>query len=141
MGLKEITVSILLIGLFSFALISFGLNMQLLNNAPVTLLNDSTINSSYGLLNNSYSQYQKEAQERYNASAQDNPQAGSDSILTFSIVNNARSFTTGIFTIFGIIMNLIINTLTINPIIIGVFSGLLIFIVILYTWRLFRGGE
>lgn len=141
MGLKELFVAIMLAGVFAIALINMQINFSSNNNSNNSLLQESVINDSYTSLNDSFSSFQSTAQENKNATDQEIASVGFNSILLFSALASARAITGSISTTFNTMVLIFQKYLGINAIIIGVFSGMLIFIMILYIWRTMRSGE
>lgn len=141
MGLKELMVSVLLAGIFAIALINLGVNFASNNNSDVSLLDEDVINKSYYNLEDSFEDFQSTAEANKNASDEEIASTGFNSIILFSALSSARAVTGSIATTYNVLKLIFIRYLGVPAIVIGVFSGMLIFIMILYIWKTMRSGD
>jgi len=141
MGLKELMIAVMLSGIFAIALINMGVNFASNNNSDVSLLNENVINRSYVNLEDSFESFQSTAESNKNASDEEIASTGFNSIILFSALSSARAITGSIATTFNVLKLIFVKYLGVPAIVIGVFSGMLIFIMVLYIWKTMRSGE
>lgn len=148
-GFKGIVIALLLAGVFAFSIISFGVQMQLDNDAGFTLLNNTRINSSYTSLGSDLNRTQSVYAEQSSDFSSDQPEEsrGGESILLISIV--------GVLNVVGKIPVLLYDSTlglafdvlfggssnTGFGIVFGIFGAILIISLVLYAWKVIRTGD
>lgn len=140
MGYKDMIISALLIGLFTFCFISF-IYQTSIDNDSSTLLKDQSLNRTFLALNSSLLSYQSIAQTQQNSSNSDSPTSNLGDIILYSIVGVGRTFTTMITGVYLIIFDSATENLGIPPIVFGVLTTIMIISIIFLMWRLFKSGS
>jgi len=142
MNMRSLIISALLIGLFMYAMISFGAQLAIDNEANQSILDHDSINDSFRGLDTQLGNAQDQAQsQRVGFEGENIEDERSDSLLFLSIVSAARVFTSMLINIYNLTFGLASETLGINPVIIGVFSAILLIVLLLMAWRLIKTGE
>lgn len=136
---KDIFVTFALVGLFVFAMLSFVYITQQDNNVDTILEND-LMNRTYQGLNTNLSAFRSDSQTQRENFESDVPTAGFGSLLIFSIVSAGKVFTGMIVAVFNLIVVLPATFLGISPIVMSVLSSILITLIVLGLWRLYKLG-
>lgn len=139
MGIQNYIVSSLLVGLciLSFMFWSYQISQD---NSARNIMGESSLNKSFVSLLSKMNQTQRTAQAQLNATSSENPIVAYGSLILFSITTAVRIFTGTVTGIYDTFATLISETLGINYIIIGVFNAIILIILILLGWRLYRSG-
>ena len=135
-------IGILLVGLFSFAAINFGLQMAVENNASVSLADDPFINQTYGDLSVGLNDSQRDisgTQQSFENNTQIS--SGGEDLNILSIPSILISITSAIRVIYNSTIGLIGNVLGIPNIVLNIILAILVFIGILAAWRVIKVGE
>lgn len=148
-GFKGIVIPLLLAGVFAFAMISFGVQMQLDNSASSTLLNNTRINSTYTSLitnlNDTQTVYQQQAEDF--SSDQPEESRGGESILLISIVGAWNVFSKAPVALYDITVGLAFDILFGGSeesgfgLVFGILAAILILSLVLFAWKLIRTGD
>lgn len=141
MDFKNLTIIMLLLGLFIFAIMSASIGLTSENNVNNTLMESESINSTFGNLQTQLETTQSTTNGTKSAFEQETPTLGTDSFLFSSIINAGKVFTTLISSIFNLTFGLISEVLGISPIILGVLSAILLLSIILLAWKLYKTGK
>jgi len=129
-----------LIGLLIFGLISFGYNFQQENDMVNTIRDDDRINKTYIDLNSSLSDFRNKAELRKGSFENESATESSGSLILFTITSAGKVFTGMITGVYNVLIVLPALILGIDPIIISVFTALLLVTLVLSLWRLYRQG-
>lgn len=144
---KGIIISFLLIGLFSVALISFGINFANENDAPINIQNDSRISNLYSGVNSSI-RVQSEAETTTSAFNEDD--TAGDNIITdliFSTIagvgKTIMSATNSIYdaTLEPLLKIIFPNSREVRAIVGTVLTSILLFTIVLLVWQLIKTGK
>jgi len=142
MNPKNLFISFVLIALFSFAIISFGINIESVNHGNQTIMQDQRINNTYGNIVNSLQSAQKNATNQQSVYNQDNPVIASNNLVLTSIVSIWKVFTGSIIGFYNITIGLVFESLfgsTFSAIFAGL-TTIFIVLLILMGWQLIRTG-
>jgi hypothetical protein len=135
MNFQNLIISMLLAGLFGFALIGF-IYQTSIDNDNYEIMKDSRLNKTFNSLNKTLNNYQNTAQSQINASSNEPLQLGSDNIILTFITGTYKLFTSVITQIFNTLTIFINDTLHINPIILGILSTIIILSIVLVIYKL-----
>lgn len=139
---KTIFVSLILAGLFLFCMISFGV-MTGQNNLPnQSIINDPRINDTYSKLYSNLTQLQTTAQDQRSNFEKENPTDSFGSLLFFSIVSFGRVIGSQMLSMWNVTFGFVFDVLlgiTFLPVLTAV-GGILLVVLVLYLWRLYRVG-
>lgn len=143
MSIKEITISLLIIGLFTVSLIGLIINFSRDNSTANDIMKNPAINKSFGGISERLNESSSDAEEQ----RQSLEKESSASIITAfefafrSILNAGTVFIKMTIGTFNIILIAVQETLQIPPIVTGTLLTILTITVILAAWRLYRAGE
>lgn len=143
MNFKSIVIGSLLTGLFIVALILFSVQFSIDNNTSTSLMNYEPINRSLVSINSTLSSSQSTA-ENASHSLQEESATPILTALGFffrSILNAGNVFMNVVIGLFGSIFSLAGETLGIPGIVIGVLTAIVLVMLILSAWRVYRAGE
>lgn len=145
-SLKSLVISVLLIGLFAFGLISFGYNLQVSNSASTNIMQSEVVNSTFGRLTTQTEGYQPESNTSATGFYSETPPEDVGDAINLrsiiSVVGGMHTLVTGTFTF---LIQMLMITLGIGgtsaKIIMGTFSAIIIFSLILLAWSVIRSGR
>lgn len=140
MAIKDFIIGVLIVSIFTFALISTGVNIGLYNDQANSLLNESLIRETYSNLNNSFKYSSDRFNETKNSFESDSPLVFGDSIILGSIVNSGKTATNVTFSMIIIVGNLVEKQLGIPPVIMAVIFAIITIVIVLLIWSLIRTG-
>lgn len=145
MEFKGLLITTLLIGLFLFAIISFGVNLSLDNNQNATILQNKAINKTFGQLGTNLSNSRSTAEGQKTATETEVPTAGSDSLLLLSIKSAIKVFSSTMTNIYNLTFGLIFETLGLSAgtgaVILGTMFAILAIVIVFLGWRVLKAGE
>ena len=144
MAFKNIIISFILMSVFAVALIFASVSFSASNGSSHSLVEDSVIgNASSSLsiyLNNSQNTAEAQAESLKKESSQ-NPVLTTLGFFFRSILNAGTTYIESIYLVSRVIFSTISNTLMINPMVTGAVTAILLVILVLGAWRLYRVGE
>jgi len=132
---KFIIASILILSLFSFMII-----MQSDNESEQKIINNPVFNESLSSLVKVTDSGTEQASKKYDVFNKEEPKAGFGSIVLFGIVSIGKTFSNIVFGVFGAVITLPLKVLGIPQTIVSLISTLLIIIVIVAVWLLYKLG-
>lgn len=141
-GTINVIVSLMLITLFSIAVIGFASNWGEDNNAAVSIIDDVQISNLYNNAQDNATEFRGDSQSTYSSIVNSSIEAGSQTTPTggqFAITTEGAVKTT-----FAIFLLTYINIFGGNPqfaIFVTVAGGLILFIIALYFWKTWRSGQ
>lgn len=140
--MKALTIvtSFMLVGLFLFAMINFGAQIVLDNNANNSIIDDPRINLTYSKLQGNLSDVSSDA-ETQKANFEKETPTLADSLLFTSIVGVGKAFTSTTSNMYNIIFLVVFDVLGFDPIILSVLGSILTIVIIFSMWRLYKAGE
>ncbi|KKL68884.1 hypothetical protein LCGC14_2120530 [marine sediment metagenome] len=137
---KGIAIASLLVGIFVFALLSFGNQIAIDNNVPNILLEEEQFNRTFRNLDSNLSEAIKDINASRGEFFKDIPIIGEITIILSSIVAVGRVFTVVVRNLYSLTLGLIAETLGISPIVMGILSSIILVSIILLIWRVYRSG-
>ena len=145
-GLKTLIISFLLVGLFMYALISFGTQFQTDMGANQTILNDtdSNLSGTYYDLNESLVGSQSTGESARESFESEEAKAEFGSLTFKSIVGIGKSFTGTMVTFFKIIFSSIKTIFGLSSsflAVISTLSAIFLVTIIFFAWRAYRAGS
>ena len=144
MSARNMIISFMIIGLFVFAMISFGIGIATLNDGT-SITEDKRINKSYGQYETQLKQVQSEAEEQRNKFDSESPTTSFGEILFSSIVGVGRTFTSSLVNFMDITFSLVFTTVFGRDPAFAVVTGTIIEIILLsivfLLWRVYKAGE
>jgi len=137
---SSLLVTFIVIGLFTFCLITWGYLIQTNNGATETIINDTIISSAYTKIQGNLSELQSTAQSQRESFEKDEASTGIGELIFGSIRGTAKVFTSSVISFIGIIGTLP-AILGVPSIVLGVITAIFIVLIILSIWRLVKIGE
>lgn len=145
LNLKGLLVGALLVGLFLYAMISFGYNLGVDNNANKTILDDPIMSDSFSELEDQLQSTQGVVEGQDTGFANDIPTIGSDSFLFSSIISVARALKGTAVGIYNLTFGLIARRLGLGQgaglVVLGTMVSIVTITFIFLMWRFFKTGE
>jgi len=147
MELRNMVIAFVVIGLFAFAFISFGVSFQQEWGAEQTITDNTHISSIYSGVNDSIeSSYQSSEEQKGSMTEEEPGQSGSVSELIMGAISNiAKVFTGVIDSVFGAITKPLLKALglpqQVARIVGIVLSTILAITTTLLIWKLFKLGR
>lgn len=132
---KFIIVSLLVLSLYSFIII-----IQSDNEAVDQLRDQEVFNDSVSSLIISIDTSTEDAEEKYDVFNTEEPKLGFGSIVLFAIVSVGKTFSNIVFGIFGATIELPLKVLGIPSTVYNLILTLLIIIIIVALWLLYKLG-
>lgn len=142
MGLKEVLIGVVLVGLFSFAMITFGGQTYINNASNTSILDDPALKGFNTTIRNNLGNIESQAQtEREKVERQEAIGGTSDSGFSLtSIVSVVTSFWGTAIGTTNLIFTALSNILGIPKIVFNIIMGSLIIVVLLLGWKVIRSG-
>ncbi len=147
-GFKEMIVSMILLSVILFAFVNFGSNLAIENKTNVSILDNDAINDSINNIRTELSGLKDDTESNKKSFFNDIPLINAFSFPIISIFGVIKIVTTGFFTdLFEIIIELIKIVFGLDDndsaskVIFGAFTSILIIIMVLLSWRVFRAGS
>jgi len=144
MDFKSIMVNILMIGLFFMSLVYFAISFDNENQINGTLTDDPILNKAFGNLSKQLedSTNQTEAQKEAFIEESRDPGVITAAGLIFRSIMNAASTLIGmIINIVNVFFSLLSETLGVSPLVTGTLFSIIIVVIILSIWKIYRLGE
>ncbi len=140
-GFRESVISIVLVGLFIFAFISFGGQIALDNGANNTILTNPAVNKSFIDIQSQLEEVQIDTENQKQAWFEDVPIVGDINLIWKSLTGIIRVFFDVIVNMYNLIISLISETIGISPVVLNTIAALLSISMLLLLWRLVRSGS
>jgi len=143
-NLRSLVISILLVGLFIFAIMNFGIFLALSNNSG-TILENEAINKTFNELTTELEEVQSKAEAQKKSFFADIPVIGELTVILGTIVFVGKGMVEVTGGLFSLIAELIAITLGIGDTaakaVLGVFSAIMVFSLVLLAWSVYRSGK
>ena len=141
MGLREIIISAILVGLIVVCLFGFANQSAIDNSANRSIMDDTAITKAFSNMTSAVNQAYPTATSQLNASAEEQPSLAFGSLVMFSIVGAGRIFTGTLTTIYQIFFVLIAEQLQVPTIVMNTFMAIILITIIFFVWRTIRIGS
>lgn len=142
-GLKSMIITFLIIGLFSFALISFGVNFPDNNLANQSLLDDQRINTSYSQLSTELQDTKTTSEAQLDVLEETEAETGSENVVFRSVASVWKAFKSMSIGLFNIVFGLIFDVLLGQAFVavVGVIGAIVTLLIAFYVWKWVRTGD
>ena len=140
-GFRNLIVSFILISLFFFALLSFGINLAINNSSNQSILDNNVINTAFGNLSTQIGTINSTAATQLNATQQEAPQQPTGDFTLTGVIGSVWKFAGIITGSFNLIFVAAATILGIPVEVLIVLGGILSIMIILLAWRVFKAGE
>jgi len=151
-GIKGMYIAFMFIALFAISIISFGYNLAIENDSNRTIMGDSRISNLYSGINSTIHTHEGEGIQSeantslYNFNKQDPTEGTETEGLFFSVITGiGRSVMSVVISLYDATLDPVLRATGIPRqirIVIGsILTSILLFVVVLLAWRLYRTGE
>lgn len=140
-GFRNIVIAFLLVGLFMFSLISFGVELAADNEINQTILSHPTINSSYQKIESNLSTAASTASGQRANFETEIPTESFGSLLFYSIVSAGKVFGGMMASMYNLITGSFSEVLGVSPIVLGTITAIILMSMVLLAWRVYKSGE
>ncbi len=137
---EELFIGFALAGLLMVSIFSFGITLQANNEGGDKIEDVKILNDSYGELITDLGSSRDAAQTQVGIFDKEVPTAGFGSLILFSIISSGKVFKGFIVGTFNTLIKLPVSILGLDPVIPDVLSTLLILIMIMGLWILYKLG-
>lgn len=141
MGFKEYTISFIILSVFTGCLILFMFYGLQNNNPTSDLLTNPLFNNYKENISNQLIENQELTKQQYNATANEPPTIGSNSIILESMSGVLKTFKSSITGIFNVISLMTSQILGLPIIVLSGVITIILITVIFSLWRVYRQGS
>lgn len=142
LSFKDYFIGTILLGLIVFGMIAFTLGVETNNQANQSIQSDVRVGNVTKGVNGSLNSLQETTnKQRRNFQEENNPVFGIGELIFSSIISSGKVFLTVIVSMYEIIFLFVVDSLGIPGIIFNVIASILVFVLILAVWRVYRSGE
>ena len=138
---RETFITFGIISLFVFSMISFVVILQEEEESSSSILENDLINKTFVNLGGNITQQESDSNISKSAFESEIPEKGFGSLIVFSIVGVAQTFTSMITTTYNIIIVLPITVLGVPGQIAKILGSILMMTLIFLAWRVYRVGS
>ncbi len=139
--LRELIISGLLIGLFLFAIVNFGISLANDNQTNVSILDNEEYNQSFGILKQDLTDSQATAEAQRQAQETDIPSEESESLPLKSAPKIGKAYTGMLKNTYDLTLGLIGKTLGISPVVLAIMTTILLLSITMLIWAWIRSGR
>lgn len=140
-GFKSLLIAMVLVGLFAFSMIGFGVQLASENDLNQSVLDNPALESAYPDINETLGDIHTQSGSGKTSIESESPQSEGDNFLFFSIIGTGKVFLNSVVGIGNLISNVARQVLGIPMIVMNVIIAILGISLLLYFWRLVRSGE
>jgi len=140
-GFRNLFIAFLLVGLFFFSMVNFGIQLSNENDANSSLLDHDAINRSFNDLSSKLGSSDENASAQRENFESETPTAPSGDYILVSVIKSGFTTFSTIMGVFNTIIVLMTETLGISSVVLGVLSTILLISGIFLLWRLYKAGE
>jgi len=141
---RGLIIAVLLAGLFTFALINFGVFLSI-SHGSGTILENEVINRTFTNLQANLSEVQSTTEGQKESFFRTIPVIGEISVILETIVEVGKGMTEVVRGMFSLFAELVAVTLGIGEesakVVIGIFTAIMIFSLIILAWSVYRSGK
>ncbi len=145
MSARNIIISFMLVGLFVFAMINFGIGVVVLNDGANSITDDARINSTFGQLESELENVQATAEDQRDKFDSESPTLSFGEILFESIVGVGRTFTSTTVGFMDVTFTLIFDSVfggdPAFAVVMGTVVGVMLLSIVFLLWRVYKAGE
>jgi len=141
MEFKGTIISVVLLMLFIYAMISFSTQISTENNSTDMLMSESVISTSYSSISSNMTKLKSDSESQRGSFIESIPIVGDIVAGVGAIAGFGKTFVSAIISFFGLTFGLFQTALGLSPIVMTVFSIIVISGVILLLWSVWRVGR
>ncbi len=137
---KGLIINVILLGVFVFALMVGANQFAISNDINNTLLENEAFSSSFDDINETLSDVQSKANQTRVKFETERTTLSAGFLLLETILDFGKTFTAVFVGMFNIIFTLF-SEIGIPPLILSIIMGILIIMLVLGAWRVYKAGE
>lgn len=137
---REFAIGAVLVALFAFALIGFGVQLAEQNDTNLSISDDEIINRTYSDLEDEINDISTNSNTQKDSWYSDIPVLGDATVIFQSITGITRTFFSGTVGIYNLIITLISETIGIPTVILNGVVAIIIIASLIMLWSLFKAG-
>lgn len=141
MEFRDLFIAFTLVALFMFCMISFSINLSSDNEANSSIISHPIINDTYSKLEANLSTFRATAEGQRGGFESELPSAGFGELIIFAVIGAGKILTESVVALFNIVFGSLSSVIGISPIVIGVFTSILLFTLIFLAWKLYKQGQ
>lgn len=138
---QKLFINFMLIGLVVFGLFTFVADTQSHNGVTTKFTDNPTINASFGNLSADLLDSATKSKAQKALFESEKPTVGVGTILLFSIISAGKVFNGLVIGVFNTLIKLPVTFLGLDPVIVAVLSTILILVIILGLWAVYKLGS
>ncbi len=145
-GIKQIGLSLLMVGVFVFAMLNFGVNLATDNNANQSISDNPSVGNFIGNLSTNLDSYDEQVNASQESFSRSKPTVGGESLQIESVASIWSTLLTIPFTLFNLTLGFILTNIFggsgggfafVFTIILAAVSA----VILLYAWKWIRSGD
>jgi hypothetical protein len=140
MDFKKTFISFALLGLVIFGIMSFAILFQKDNDSPERLTDNEIINNTYNSLYGNYTGMENTAKEQDTVFGNVTPTQSYGEVEITSVVAPTKAFKSMILGTYNILIKLPSEILGISPVVTAILSAILIMLIIVGIWAIYKGA-
>lgn len=140
MDFKKTFINFALLGLVVFGIMAFAITIQNDNSSTERLSNNELINDTYGTLGTNLGNSQSIADEQNSVFGNVTPTESYGEVQIDSVVSPTKAFKSLILGTYNILIKLPSQILGVSPIVTAILSAILIMILIIGIWAIWKGS-
>jgi ABC-type uncharacterized transport system fused permease/ATPase subunit len=137
---KNLFITFALFGLLVYSLLSFIIIIQDDNNAESKLTDNPLINKSFYQLESNLSTAEAKANQQKTNFEEESPTISFGSLVFNTITSIGKVFSGMILGVYNVLIKLPISLLGVSPVIAGIISTILVILIILGLWEVYKLG-
>lgn len=141
MGIKEMFVSFLLVGLFFVAMVNFGANLAIDNGSNQTILSDPRINATFQDTQAELFQAYDTSNSSRTSFETDEIKANSDNLIITSIKGVGTAIGGSLAGIYNLLFGVSADILNIPAVVLATLTAILGISIVFFSWRAYRAGS
>lgn len=139
--LLGLATGLILVSLFTFAMINFGAGLAQDHNINGTIKDDAIVKDIFGNTTQNLKDYESTAVAQRKAFEADEPITGFGSLLLVSIVGAGKAVTSDVVSTWNVLELGAVGILRIDPRIIGSLTAILLISLVFYVWSVVKSGN
>lgn len=137
---EELFVNFAFASLLILGIVLFGSILQTDNNANETIMDNTLFNDTFSTLKSDLEGFSSQAQTQRTLFETEKPTTGFGSLILFSIVSSGKVFTGMTIGSFNLLIKLPTILFGLDPVITSILSTVLIVVILLGLWVLYKLG-
>lgn len=137
---KDLWVNLAIFGLLIFGMFSLGITLQDNNSTNESLKNNTLINTTYNNLSSRLDDLEDSTNTQKANFESESPTLGFGSLIFFTITSAGKVFNGLVIGIYNVLIKFPVTTLGLSPIVSGVLTAVLVVLIVLGLWAVYKLG-